>query len=136
MASEKFEGYPKNNSKFLKYVLKPATGGIVFFDFLKQKIKRYSPKNLFYYCLDKKPFCPFLENYPKICFQINLNFFLAIVLCFLGPSDFLKIKTLPRMQRPCANFQELSSYKYTWSAETVTFRKSQRSAKSLHPTVQ
>ena len=44
------------------------------------------------------------------------------------------------MQRPCAaefaNFQELSSYKYTWSAETVTFRKSQRNAKSLHPTVQ
>ena len=69
MASEKFEGYPKNNSKFLKYVLKPATGGIVFFDFLKLKIKRY-PKNFVFYLNNKKSF-------NKLSFQI---FFFTIVL--------------------------------------------------------
>ena len=47
------------------------------------------------------------------------------------------MKTLPRVRRArtaeMADFLELSSYKYTWSAEMCRFSKIEKSSKSLHP---
>ena len=39
-------------------------GGHVFFDFLKQKIQRNTPK--LFYCLNQEPFSPFWENLKYI----------------------------------------------------------------------
>ena len=50
------------------------------------------------------------------------------------------MKTVPRMRcaraAEIADFLELSSWKYTWSAEMCTFSNIEKSAKSLHSTVE
>ena len=73
----------------LKYVLKPATGGIVFLDFLKLKIKRYSPKNLFCYCLDQNRFVLFWKITPKNF--LKLIFFWQLFFDVKGRVMHLKI---------------------------------------------
>ena len=46
-------------------------GGHVFFDFLKQKIQRNTPK--LFYCLNQEPFSPFWENLKYILKNCNFE---------------------------------------------------------------
>ena len=49
-------------------------GGNVFIDLFKAKNEEKHPKDFFYYCLDQKPFCPFLENQTNNLETLILNY--------------------------------------------------------------
>ena len=62
-------------------MFKPATGGNIFFNFLKAKNEEQLKNKSIFYCSDQKQFCPFWGHEIFLIFFVIQIFSLAIVHC-------------------------------------------------------